>query len=226
MARLDNLAWLPSPHCYRGRSGTTVDLVVVHYTAGRGDENAAARLFASPTRKASAHFVVGRTGGVVQCVDTDDTAWHAGDSGRARVPEAWQLDDANGAHVLLEEVRALPRHNNLRSIGVELCNRGWAPRGPGRYATARHRNPASRSTLWESYPDEQIDSLRRLVARLQAEHPSLRYVTGHEDCTHEDTLGEPGAKLDPGPLFPWRTLTSLGLKRIAYDFDAHAWRCE
>lgn len=227
---LRGIPQIPSPHHYRGRrTPAGVELVptvvVVHYTAGKGNELATARLFAQPSRKASAHFCVGRLGGLVQCVALEDGAWHAGDGGRARLPSETQLEDAGpGDLIPVSEVPIAARVMNLRSVGIELCNRGWAKGGKNPYVTTDHRNPASTSTRWESYSEEQLDALVELVVALRRELPSLRWVCGHEDVTHRDTLGAVGGKLDPGPLFPWDMLARTGLRRVAYDFDAHGWR--
>lgn len=220
------LIWLPSPHHYRGRKGHTVDVLVMHYTAGVGDARATARVFSMRSRQASAHFIEGRDGDEVQCVDCDDAAWHAGDG---RIPLTPQLETAIAIgtyFVPLVKVPPAPKVLNCRSIGIEVCNRGWAKRGPNPYAEARHRNPASRETRWESYSNEQIDRAIARVKWLKERFPTLKWICGHEDATHHDTLGEVGGKLDPGPLFPWAVFTALGLKRVAYDFQRHGWKIE
>lgn len=216
-----NPPMIPSPHHYRGRDDHEVDLLVVHYTAGIGDAQSTARLFADPKRKASAHYVVGRDGEVVQCVKLTDAAWHAGDGGKSRFPARFQLDGAD--FVPLDDVGWAAKVVNCRSIGIEICNRGWAKKGPNKYIAARHRNPASTSRLWESYSQPQLDALRALVEKLCAEVPTLRWVTGHEDVTNARTIGKPGAKLDPGPAFPWRMLPST-LTRVLFDFERNGWR--
>lgn len=211
-----------SPNHYRGRGGHSPDTVVVHYTAGRGDARATARVFASPSRAASAHFCIGRDGEVVQCVDLGDTAWHAGD-GRLPSSDALQHACNDGKLAPLTSAQKIPRFMNYRSVGIELCNRGWAPRGRNPYGTADHRNPASKSTQWESYSDPQIEALLKLLTEVRGELPSLRWLCGHEDVTHADTLGRPGAKLDPGPLFPWVALEVAGLSRVWYHFANRGW---
>jgi N-acetylmuramoyl-L-alanine amidase len=203
---------VPSPHHYRGRDGHAIDTLILHYTAGIGNAQATARLFADPKRKASAHYVIGRDGIIVQCVDLSDAAWHAGDGGKSRFPAMFQLDGAD--FVPLAEVGWAAKVVNCRSIGIELCNRGWAKKGP---------NPASKSTLWESYSQLQIDSLRGLVEQLCASVPTLKWVTGHQDVTNHKTLGKTGGKTDPGPAFPWRVLPS-SLTRVMFDFESDGWR--
>jgi len=223
------LLWIPSPHHYRGRLGVVVDTLVMHYTAGRGNAKATAAVFQAPSRQASAHFIEGRDGDEVQCVDVDDAAWHAGDGGHARLPTMKQVEVAvaiGTRFVPLAQVPPAPKVMNCRSVGIEVCNRGWAPRGSNPYGEARHRNPASHETKWESYSDAQIDSAIARVKWLMQRFPSLKLITGHEDITHRDTLGEPGAKLDPGPLFPWAVFQALGLLRVKYDFQRHGWAIE
>ena len=58
------------------RGGTPVDLIVVHVTDGGPSAINTANYFAGNAR-ASAHFVVGQDGTVIQCVPIDKSAWHA-----------------------------------------------------------------------------------------------------------------------------------------------------
>lgn len=196
------------------------DLLVMHYTAGRGEVRSVARLFASPTRKASAHLVIGRDGTIAQCVDLDDAAWHAGDGGKSRFPRSEQLE--LDSFVPLQAVPHEPKRVNCRSIGIEVCNRGWAPRGPNPYITAHHPNPASQSTSWESFRGEQLDAIASAVNELVKLRPTLKWVCGHEDVTNQHTLGEAGAKVDIGPAFPWRILPST-LTRVRFDYKRIGW---
>jgi N-acetylmuramoyl-L-alanine amidase len=53
--------------------------VIIHYTAG-GSAESTAQYFASETARASAHFVIGRDGHLIQQVETNRAAWHAGKS--------------------------------------------------------------------------------------------------------------------------------------------------
>lgn len=231
---------LPSPNHYRGRGGVVCDTVVLHYDASRKRSAlSTARVFQSPAREASAHFCIGDAlDDVVQCVDLMDAAWHAGDGGKARIPTGAQLEDAiadGSLFVPIGQVSPKPGHMNRRSIGIEQRNRGWAPSGPNPYAPARHRNPASTSRSWETWGEEQIITVGTVLRMCKRAVPTLRWVCGHEDATHGETLGDitstveverkAGAKLDPGPLFPWDRLplASLGLRRVQYDFGRHGW---
>lgn len=72
--------WAPSPNYTRGRSGTAVDLIVIHNTDGNARSDRAVEHLRNPEpsngKRVSAHFLIGQTGEVFQLVDTFDTAWH------------------------------------------------------------------------------------------------------------------------------------------------------
>lgn len=175
-----------------------------------------ARLFARKSRRASAHFVVGRDGSKVQCVRVDDTAWHAGGG-------AFPVEGTGP----LEKPRR--REMNKRSIGIEICNAGWAVeklRIPDdRRVSATHAAMPRRTMEWEQYRPVQYDTLRYLAGQLRAATPSLRFVCGHEDVVNRDAKGRPGGKVDPGPAFDWDAIdwAALGYQRVRYDFAAKAW---
>jgi N-acetylmuramoyl-L-alanine amidase len=191
---------------HSSRHDVPVDVVVLHYTAGRGDERALARFFAGGQREASAHFGVGRGGGTVQMVELDRMAWHAG-------PSAF------------EGVSGVGR----RSVGIEVCNTGWAHTThlhPDRRFSGTHRNPASTSTVWEAYTQQQVDALNQLLRVLKGVIPTLRFVVGHEDIRNRWVItGVAGAKLDPGPAFPWHSLElcEIGLEQRHFSFKTKEW---
>jgi N-acetyl-anhydromuramyl-L-alanine amidase AmpD len=205
----------------------------MHYTAGKGEPRSVARLFAMPRVERSAHLIVGRDPVVAQCVDLDDAAFHAGDGGRSRFPRAAQIDACE--FVPLGAVPHMAREVNCRSVGIEVCNRGWAPRGRNPYVTARHANPASRSTSWESFNVEQLDAIAETVSTLLMLRPTIRFVTAHEDVTNQYTLGDnpsteaiektPGGKTDIGAVFPWEVLPSK-LIRVRFDYERIGWTRE
>lgn len=216
----------PLPTKQEDRKGEEIDLLVMHYTAGNGEALATAKVFEAPGRTASAHFIVSRNGEIAHCVPIERAAWHAGDGGKSKFPKTGQLlakTDPNGqGFVPLASVPRRPHSLNRRSIGIEICNRGWAPKKPGTpLFYGRHRNPASHSTEWEMFPQAQVDAVHALAYQLVQEIPTLRWVTGHEDVTNQDTLGAPGGKLDPGPAWPWPPIP--GLLRVYFDFRRKGW---
>jgi N-acetylmuramoyl-L-alanine amidase len=77
-----------------------LDYIVLHYTDMKDAASAIARL-CDPAAQVSAHYVVDEDGGILQLVDEDKRAWHAGIS-------FWRgITDINSA-----------------SIGIELVNPG------------------------------------------------------------------------------------------------------
>jgi N-acetylmuramoyl-L-alanine amidase len=92
------------------------------------------------------------------------------------------------------------RGYNPRSIGIELVNTGRYPY----WRDSKHQ------AMEEPYPEAQIAALLALLAQLQREFPSIKYITGHEDLdtATEEALDDPNVqvprKRDPGPLFPWQ----------------------
>jgi N-acetylmuramoyl-L-alanine amidase len=103
------------------------------------------------------------------------------------------------------------RGYNPRSIGIELVNTGRYP----------HWLHAAHQGMDEAYTDAQIAALVRLLQQLQREHPSLKFIAGHEDLdttevsANDDPSQQVRRKRDPGPLFPWgRVLEQVSLKRL------------
>lgn len=231
-----------TPH-HSERKGVTPDVFVEHYTAGSGTAlSTAAFMFRAGN---SAHAIIDREGAIVEPVDLDRAAWHAGDHNKAqtrgsRFPSAAQLDMlAIGAAEIIPigDVPFSPRLMNRRSVGVEHVNLGWAYADKVDAFKGRHRNPASKDDDWQRYTQAQIEASIVFHRKAIERYPTLRYVTGHEDVCHADALGDDpttdkiervvGGKLDPGPAFPWAwLLPTLPLIRIAYDFKAHGWRID
>lgn len=91
------------------------------------------------------------------------------------------------------------RGYNPRSIGIELVNTGRYP----------HWRDSKHQAMDEPYPEAQIAALIALLAHLQAQFPSVKFIAGHEDLDREmeSAMDDPAVqvprKRDPGPLFPW-----------------------
>lgn len=167
-----------------------VECLILHYTAGYS-HTGSARWLASAAAKASAHFVVGRGGELLQLVRLDERAWHAGGSS-----SRWR-----GKPV------------NARSLGIEVANLGWlkdtASGGLvdvwGRPFTGEAvRDPSARA--WEVFPAAQVETVCWLVAELVRRFPVLGLEdapsTGQERITGHQYV-DPARKADPGPAFPW-----------------------
>jgi hypothetical protein len=90
-----------SPNQNERPEGAVINTIVLHHTAGAGSAKAVGKFFATPESKVSSHYIVDRTGYVVQSVEDSFRAWHAGKSA------------FNG----------IDNVNNF-SIGIEICNLG------------------------------------------------------------------------------------------------------
>jgi N-acetylmuramoyl-L-alanine amidase len=91
---------------------------------------------------------------------------------------------------------------NDRSIGIELVKRG---RYPNWYA--------SKSQIaTESYPAEQIESLKELLTDLKHRLINLQRIARHSDLDQGEIPASDNPdvfirrKIDPGPCFPWDDL--------------------
>ncbi len=92
-----------SPNFGPRRDGALPDLLVLHYTA-MADWTKARDWLCTPEAEVSAHYIISPQGEVVQLVEEDQRAWHAG----------------AGSWGGVEDV-------NSRSIGIELSNDGYSP---------------------------------------------------------------------------------------------------
>jgi hypothetical protein len=71
--------WRPAHrgnYTQRNRGAAEIDYIVIHIA--QGSYSGTISWFNNPRANVSAHYVVGRTGRVAQCVHNEDVAWHAG----------------------------------------------------------------------------------------------------------------------------------------------------
>ena len=169
------------------RSGPITPIVIVlHDTAGRLDHEGSVRWLCDKSAKASAHFVIGRGGEIVQLAPTNVATWHAGQSnwrGKANV--------------------------NGFSIGIEIVNPGIMQRTPtgearawfgqtfaiGEFGIEARSTTEHGSGLWMPYTTEQIDTAIGICGALAAGYPTIADITTHWAIS-------PGRKVDTNPLFP------------------------
>lgn len=90
----------PSPNHGPRRDGSSVDMILLHYTAMESAEASLERL-CDPLAEVSAHYLIDTDGTLYNLVDEDRRAWHAGLSFWAGESDI-----------------------NSRSIGIELQNKG------------------------------------------------------------------------------------------------------
>ena len=72
------------------------------------------------------------------------------------------------------------RGHNPRSIGIELVNTGRYP----------HWRDSKHQAMDEPYPEAQVVALIALLAHLQAQFPSVKFIAGHEDLDRDPRLEE------------------------------------
>jgi len=164
------------------RRGQEINLLVIHYTAS-GDLESTVRWFENPTANASAHYVIGVDGKIVQMVEEEKKAWHAGKS-------KWKGQE---------------NCNNF-SIGIELVNWGILKKKGGQYLcwpkgyTAPYSGPEpvkASGKYWQPFSEEQYQTLISLTKSIIGRHHiALSQIVGHCDIA-------PGRKVDPGPGFDW-----------------------
>jgi N-acetyl-anhydromuramyl-L-alanine amidase AmpD len=234
---------MPVPQRYAGRRHPAVnggrpivaDTLLLHWSAGAHELEALHAFFMSRAKQASYNLAIDRNGAAGTMVEPQDAAWHAGDG---KFPFA---EDLEAGFVKLKGAKLPPdRHINLRSFAVCFCNRGFLDpskaikvRAAGREVVqARHRNPASRSTMWEGYTDAQIERFAIVVPKILEACPKIRFVTAHEDVTNRWVAGRGfaptgGSKTDVGPAWPWHLFpwAAWGLIPVRFDYDAVGWRC-
>jgi len=164
---------------------------------------------------------------VIHCTELPDLAMardygervlHASGTGNCG---HYYVDRDGSVHVYVrpERIAHHVRGHNRRSVGIELVNTGRYP----------HWLSTGSQSMHEPYTDAQMASLDALLADLQHELPSLRFIAGHEDL---DTACEPASddpdvlvrrKMDPGPLFPWdAVLRTTSLERLLPRTDGAA----
>lgn len=68
----------PSPNFKKG-VGKKNEIIVLHHTAGKSLQSDL-NWMTNPESKVSAHYLIGRGGEIIQMVEDEDIAWHAGKS--------------------------------------------------------------------------------------------------------------------------------------------------
>lgn len=173
--------------------------LLIHYTAGRSLK-ASVRTLTSPKRKASAHLVVGQDGTVVQLVEFERKAWHAGKS-------SWHALDSAGKSVLYEDL-------NRYSVGLELDNYGalqrdgkgswrtwWGEHVPDELVVVATHKHGGHERGWHAYSEAQVMAAYEACEALIDAYPTIEDVLGHDDVA-------PERKIDPGPAFPMASFRS------------------
>lgn len=185
-----------------------IDTIVIHYTAGPSLESAQYE-FESTTK--SIHYIIDKDGTVSTGVDENTIAGHSGCGVRPRCHSNDELPDAEKYPDT--DKNCCRRGINDRSIGIELVNLGnmCGDETNKRLCDFGNRETCKmicedagkgieiKGIVWESYTDEQIESLSTLVSGIVSRHEipiDREHIIGHNEV-------DPGRKLDPGPAFYW-----------------------
>jgi N-acetyl-anhydromuramyl-L-alanine amidase AmpD len=205
-------------------------VIMIHFTAGPG--NADRSIKAMNDRGVSAHLIVGRSGGLWQCVPFTRIAFHAGFG-------AWggYRNNMNDHSIGIETCNLGPlwrtRQKQLvDSYGIERTDRATEPKAHknarsldlkklfgeeayNRIVAKGVEKPDLANCEWEVFPDEQLDALQRVCSLLVTRYPSIRHIIGHDDYA-------PDRKIDPGPALDMeRWLTWMPAARTIIYQDDH-----
>ena len=82
------------------RSGKSITMIIIHYTGMQSERESLKRLTSNKS-KVSAHYLIERNGRILNLVECEHVAWHAGKS-------MWKKN----------------KNLNKNSIGIELANKG------------------------------------------------------------------------------------------------------
>lgn len=171
--------------------------LIMHYTAGLSLGGSVSWM-QNPASQASAHLVIGRDGEVVQMVEFNRRAWHAGRS-------AWaDLTDMNTHAIGIELDNAGKLQRRADGNFYFVAQSGEKKMNPGEVVLATHPDEGIEAA-WHSYTPAQLGSA---VAVAQALHAHFGFidVLGHDDVS-------PKRKIDPGPAFPMLGFRSQVLGR-------------
>lgn len=167
------------------------ELIVVHDTAGNLDHMTSVSWLCNPQAKASAHFVVGRKGELVQLASTRVKTWHAGKSswmGRQNVN-----DFAIGIEI------ANPGKLSVSSTNPKVARSAFgATYDIALYGIAFAETPSHGRGWWMPYTAEQLATVTDLCAALSSTY-GIHAVAPHWEIS-------PGRKIDTNPLFPLDSL--------------------
>ena len=95
-----NIKYLKSPNYIYCNQRRNIQSVIIHYTGMRSLQSAVERLI-SKKYEVSSHYLISRTGKIIQLVKDNNIAWHAGKSNWFNF-----------------------KNLNKNSIGIELENKG------------------------------------------------------------------------------------------------------
>ncbi len=173
----------------------TPRFLVFHFTAISFEATVARFKDPTPGNRVSAHLVVARDGRIVQCVDFNLRAWHAGQSG-------WEgLTDLNSHSIGIE----LENAGSIRKEREQFIGEEGTAVSADEVIETSHKNARWTMTHWHRYSPAQLTACHAIAAALARAY-SLKDVLGHDDIA-------PDRKRDPGPAFPLESIRAHALGR-------------
>jgi N-acetylmuramoyl-L-alanine amidase len=125
------VTWVASPNADERTDPEGVTVLVIHDTQTPGVTRAQtiANHFANPRSEAAAHFIIGKSGEIIQCVAESRRAWHVGPSLLDGVPKV------NDFSIGIELVNAedgrdpftVAQYNSLAGLSAHLVSRYRIP---------------------------------------------------------------------------------------------------
>ena len=174
---------VPSPNHDERQDGRIPDIILLHYTGMAGAQEALDRL-CSPESKVSSHYFVFEDGRIVQLVQENRRAWHAGIS-------SWGgLSDVNSSSIGVEIVN--PGHDYaypefpMRQIAavIALCKGIIARRGIAKERVLAHSDvaPSRKRDPGEKFPWPLLaeSGVGEWVAPSQITEKGPRFAFGDE----------------------------------------------
>ncbi len=148
-----------TPNKYKGREGWKPDMIVSHITEGSFES--AVSWLCNPASSASAHFVVGKDGRIVQLVELTDSAWCNGTS--------TDINKSNHySKSTLKQVKSRKTNANYYTISIE--HEGFSSQGQGRLTDIQLE-----ATIWlHKYIINEVKKIYGIEIPLDREH-----IVGH-----------------------------------------------
>jgi N-acetylmuramoyl-L-alanine amidase len=168
--------------------------LVFHFTAISFGDTVRKFKEGTPGNRVSAHLLVAQDGRIVQFVDFNLRAWHAGQS-------TWNgITDLNSHSIGIEVVNA----GAVRETGGQWIGEEAVPVPAGEVIAARHKNAQWSMTHWHAYSVAQIEACHAIAATLVQRY-GIEDIIGHDDIA-------PDRKYDPGPAFPLDAIRTAALR--------------
>jgi N-acetyl-anhydromuramyl-L-alanine amidase AmpD len=109
-----NIQSIPSPNHFNGRDGYTPRWIILHGTAGFETAEQCAVFFSTTQSQVSAHYVVGRDGSIIACVQESDAAWSNGVLSAGHDP--WWSPDINPNFLTIAIEHVKPHTDNTDQL--------------------------------------------------------------------------------------------------------------